>query len=101
MKSLFVVFVLTSILGLRQTSALAQSEQSTGARKVVRQVVPTFSAPSEVVSDKRCPRQFSFLVSCCEPAPVYNSYSVFCVSPVINIFGNPVPKGNCFSHVRR
>ena len=42
MKSLFVVVVLTSILGLGQTSALAQSEQSTEARRVVRQVVPQY-----------------------------------------------------------
>ena len=42
MKSLCVVVVLTSILGLRQTSALAQNEQSTGARKVIRQVAPQY-----------------------------------------------------------
>jgi TonB family protein len=42
MKGLFVVVVLASMLGLGQTSALGQSEQSTGARKVVRQVVPQY-----------------------------------------------------------
>jgi TonB family protein len=39
MKSLFVVVVLTSLFGGGQTLALAQSVQSTGARKVIRQVV--------------------------------------------------------------
>jgi TonB family protein len=42
MKSLFVVVVLASMLGLYQTSTLAQSEQSTGARKVIRQVAPQY-----------------------------------------------------------
>jgi|SRR6516225_11524629 len=42
MKSLFVVVVLTSILGLGQRLALAQNEQSTGARKVIRQVIPLY-----------------------------------------------------------
>ena len=42
MKSLFVVVLLTSILGLGQRLALAQNEQSTGARKVIRQVIPLY-----------------------------------------------------------
>ena len=42
MKSLCVVVVLTSILSLGQRLALAQGEQSTGARKVIRQVIPQY-----------------------------------------------------------
>ena len=42
MKSLCVVVVLTSILSLGQRLALAQGEQSTGAREVIRQVIPQY-----------------------------------------------------------
>jgi len=42
MKSLCVVVVLTSILSLEQRLALAQGEQSTGAREVIRQVIPQY-----------------------------------------------------------
>ena len=50
MKSLFVVVVLTSLLGLGQRSALAQGEQSTGARKETRQVIPQYPFMARQIS---------------------------------------------------